>query len=60
MDVYLGGLVQAPVKDLNLPVAGLAIPDHGNLALTRLLFRQPSWMPKGTNWILLTLGSCLA
>lgn len=32
MGVYLGGLVQALVKDLLLPVIGLAIPGLGNLA----------------------------
>jgi large conductance mechanosensitive channel len=32
MGVYLGGLVQALVKDLILPVVGLAIPGLGNLA----------------------------
>jgi large conductance mechanosensitive channel len=32
MGVYLGGLVQALVKDLLLPAIGLAIPGLGNLA----------------------------
>jgi len=32
MGLYLGGLVQALVKDLIMPVIGLAIPGLGNLA----------------------------
>ena len=32
MGVYLGGLVQSLVKDLLLPLIGLAIPGLGNLA----------------------------
>jgi large conductance mechanosensitive channel len=32
MGVYLGGLVQSLVKDLILPVIGLAIPGLGNLS----------------------------
>jgi len=32
MGVYLGNLVQALVKDLILPIIGLAIPGLGNLA----------------------------
>jgi len=32
MGVYLGGLVQALVKDLVMPIIGLAIPGLGNLA----------------------------
>lgn len=32
MGVYLGGLVQALVKDLILPIIGLALPGLGNLA----------------------------
>lgn len=32
MGVYLGGLVQALVKDLIMPIIGLAIPGLGNLA----------------------------
>jgi len=32
MGVYLGALVQALVKDLILPIIGLAIPGLGNLA----------------------------
>jgi large conductance mechanosensitive channel len=32
MGVYLGGLVQTLVKDLLLPLIGLAIPGLGNLA----------------------------
>ncbi len=36
MGVYLGGLVQALVKDLLLPVIGLAIPGLGNLATWRI------------------------
>ncbi len=32
MGVYLGGLVQALVKDLVMPLIGLAIPGLGNLA----------------------------
>ena len=36
MGVYLGGLVQALVKDLILPVVGLAIPGLGNLATYKI------------------------
>ena len=36
MGVYLGGLVQALVRDLILPVVGLAIPGLGNLATFRI------------------------
>ena len=36
MGVYLGGLVQALVKDLVLPVIGLAIPGLGNLATYKI------------------------
>jgi len=32
MGLYLGGLVQALVKDLIMPVIGIAIPGLGNLA----------------------------
>lgn len=32
MGVYLGGLVQSLVKDLILPIVGLAIPGLGDLA----------------------------
>jgi large conductance mechanosensitive channel len=32
MGLYLGGLVQALVKDLILPIIGLAIPGLGNLS----------------------------
>ena len=36
MGVYLGGLVQALVKDLIMPLIGLAIPGLGNLATFRI------------------------
>jgi large conductance mechanosensitive channel len=36
MGVYLGGLVQALVKDFLLPAIGLAIPGLGNLATWKL------------------------
>jgi large conductance mechanosensitive channel len=36
MGVYLGGLVQSLVKDLILPLVGLAIPGLGNLATIKL------------------------
>jgi large conductance mechanosensitive channel len=36
MGVYLGGLVQSLVKDLILPVVGLAIPGLGNLATYKI------------------------
>ncbi len=36
MGVYLGALVQALVKDLVLPVIGLAIPGLGNLATFKI------------------------
>jgi large conductance mechanosensitive channel len=42
MGVYLGGLVQALVKDLLLPVIGLAIPGLGNLATWKI------WVPSTT------------
>jgi large conductance mechanosensitive channel len=40
MGVYLGGLVQSLVKDLILPLVGLAIPGLGNLATIK--FAVPS------------------
>ena len=36
MGVYLGALVQALVKDLIMPVIGLAIPGLGNLSTFRI------------------------
>jgi large conductance mechanosensitive channel len=36
MGVYLGGLVQSLVKDLILPVIGLAIPGLGNLSTFKI------------------------
>ena len=36
MGVYLGGLVQSLVKDLILPIIGLAIPGLGNLATYKI------------------------
>ena len=36
MGVYLGGLVQALVKDLIMPVIGLAIPGLGNMATYKI------------------------
>ena len=36
MGVYLGGLVQALVKDLVMPLIGLAIPGLGNLATFKI------------------------
>jgi large conductance mechanosensitive channel len=36
MGVYLGALVQALVKDLILPIIGLAIPGLGNLATFKI------------------------
>ncbi len=42
MGVYLGGLVQALVKDLLLPIIGLAIPGLGNLATWKI------WVPSTT------------
>src|SRR3989337_4529211 len=36
MGVYLGGLVQALVKDLILPAIGLAMPGLGNLATYKI------------------------
>lgn len=36
MGVYLGGLVQSLVKDLIMPVIGLAIPGLGNLATFKI------------------------
>jgi large conductance mechanosensitive channel len=36
MGVYLGGLVQALVKDLILPVVGLVVPGLGNLATYKI------------------------
>jgi len=36
MGVYLGALIQALVKDLILPIIGLAIPGLGNLATFKI------------------------
>ena len=36
MGVYLGGLVQALVKDLVMPMIGLALPGLGNLATFKI------------------------
>ena len=36
MGVYLGALIQALVKDLIMPIIGLAIPGLGNLATYRI------------------------
>ena len=36
MGVYLGGLVQALVKDLILPIVGLVVPGLGNLATFKI------------------------
>jgi large conductance mechanosensitive channel len=36
MGVYLGGLVQALVKDLIMPVIGLAVPGLGNLSTFKI------------------------
>jgi len=36
MGVYLGGLVQALVKDLVMPIIGLALPGLGNLATFKI------------------------
>jgi large conductance mechanosensitive channel len=36
MGVYLGGLVQSLVKDLIMPIIGLAIPGLGNLATFKI------------------------
>jgi len=38
--VYLGGLVQALVKDLILPIIGLVIPGLGDLATYEITFAQ--------------------
>ena len=40
MGVYLGGLVQALVKDLILPIIGLIIPGLGDLATYEITFAQ--------------------
>jgi large conductance mechanosensitive channel len=40
MGVYLGGLVNALVKDLILPVIGLAIPGLGDLATYQITIAQ--------------------
>ena len=36
MGVYLGALVQALVKDLVMPIIGLALPGLGNLATYKI------------------------
>ena len=36
MGVYLGGLVQALVKDLLMPLIGLVLPGIGNLATFKI------------------------
>jgi len=40
MGVYLGGLVNALVKDLILPIIGLIIPGLGDLATYEITFAQ--------------------
>jgi large conductance mechanosensitive channel len=40
MGVYLGGLAQALVKDLILPIIGLIIPGLGDLATYEITFAQ--------------------
>ena len=40
MGVYLGGLIQSLVKDLIIPVIGLAIPDLENLASLEYNIRE--------------------
>ena len=40
MGVYLGGLVNALVKDLILPIIGLVIPGLGDLATYEITFAQ--------------------
>jgi large conductance mechanosensitive channel len=40
MGVYLGGLVNALVKDLILPIIGLAIPGLGDLATYQITIAQ--------------------
>jgi large conductance mechanosensitive channel len=47
MGVYLGGLVQALVKDLILPAIGLAIPGLGNLATYRIFVPSTTLEPDG-------------
>jgi len=46
--VYLGALVQALVKDLILPIIGLAIPGLGNLATFKIPVPWVELLPDGT------------
>ena len=47
MGVYLGGLVQSLVKDLLLPVIGLALPGLGNLATWKVPVPNTTLDPSG-------------
>jgi len=47
MGVYLGGLVNALVKDLIMPMIGLAIPGLGNLAIFKIGIPPTSFDSKG-------------
>ncbi|TET67184.1 MAG: MscL family protein [Candidatus Aminicenantes bacterium] len=48
MGVYLGGLVQALVKGLVMPVIGLAIPGLGNLATFKIPIPSTELDSQGT------------
>lgn len=54
MGVYLGNLVQSLVKDLIMPVIGLAIPGLGNLSTFRIAIPSTALDPQGNpidpNW----------
>jgi len=47
MGVYLGGLVNALVKDLIMPIIGLAIPGLGNLAIFKVGIPPTTFDSKG-------------
>ena len=45
--VYLGAVVLALVKDLILPIIGLALPGLGNLATYKIAFPSTTFDPQG-------------
>lgn len=47
MGVYLGALIQALVKDLIMPIIGLAIPGLGNLATFKIAIPSTALDPEG-------------
>ena len=47
LDLYLGGVVQSLVKDLIMPIIGLAIPGLGNLATLKYAFPSTTFDAQG-------------